>query len=71
MGKRNTGYVQAPKAMSSEVDASIRDLVDNLIPVVKKRILSALEHSREDVEFELATLANLFTIKEGLGRRKH
>lgn len=56
--------------MSSEVDASIRDLVDNLIPVVKKRVLGALERSREDAEFELATLANLFTIREGLGRRK-
>lgn len=55
--------------MSSEVDASIRDLVHNLIPVVKKRILIALGHSSEDVEFEL-TLANLLTIKEGLKRRK-
>jgi hypothetical protein len=52
--------------MSTEVDASIRDLVDNLIPVVKKRILRALERSREDVEFELVTLASLFTIRDGL-----
>lgn len=56
--------------MSTEIDASIRDLVDNLIPIAKKRIMRALERSREDVEFELATLANLFTIKEDLGKRK-
>ena len=56
--------------MSAEIDASIRDLVDNLIPVVKKRILRALDHSREDVEFELSTLASLFTIQDALGSRK-
>jgi len=55
--------------MSAEVDASIRDLVDNLIPVVKKRILRALERSREDVEFELVTLASLFTVRDGLKRK--
>jgi hypothetical protein len=55
--------------MSAEVDASIGDLVDNLIPVVKKRILRALERSREDVEFELVTLASLFTIRDGLKRK--
>lgn len=54
--------------MSREVDASIRDLVDNLIPVVKRRILRSLDRSREDVEFELVTLASLFTIREGLRR---
>ena len=54
--------------MSAEVDASIHDLVDNLIPVVKKRILRALERSREDVEFELVTLASLFTIRDNLKR---
>lgn len=57
--------------MSSEIDASIVDLVDNLIPVAKKRILRALERSREDVEFELATLADLFIIKEGFGKSKN
>jgi hypothetical protein len=55
--------------MSAEIDASIRDLVENLIPVVKKRILRALDRSREDVEFELVTLASLFTIEDGLRRR--
>ncbi len=52
--------------MTAEVDSSIRELVDNLIPVVKKRILIALERSREDVEFEPVTLASLFTIRDGL-----
>jgi hypothetical protein len=54
--------------MSFEVDQSVKDLVDNLIPVVKKRILVALDRSREDVEFELVTLASLFTIRDGLER---
>jgi len=44
--------------------------VENLIPVVKKRILRALERSREDVEFELVTLASLYTIQDGLKRKK-
>jgi hypothetical protein len=52
--------------MSAEVDESIRSLVDNLTPVVKKRVLRALERSREDVEFELMTLSSLLTIHEGL-----
>lgn len=52
--------------MSSELDQSAKDLVDNLIPIVKKRILVALDRSREDVEFELVTLASLFTIGDGL-----
>lgn len=52
--------------MSDEIDAPVRSLVENLIPVVKKRVLRALERSREDVEFELVTLASLFTIKEHL-----
>lgn len=52
--------------MTAEVDSSIRELVDNLIPIVKRRILIALERSREDVEFELVTLASLFTIRDGL-----
>ena len=55
--------------MSAEVDDSVRSLADNMIPVVKKRILRALERSREDVEFELVTLASLFTIREGLRRK--
>lgn len=52
--------------MSAEIDEAICDLVNNLIPIVKKRILRSLERSREDVEFELATLANLLTIQERL-----
>ncbi len=51
---------------SDETDQQVRDLVDNLIPVVKKRILLSVERSREDVEFELATLANLLTISRFL-----
>lgn len=54
--------------MSAEVDASLRDLVANLIQVVKRSILGALERSREDVEFELVTLASLLTISEALER---
>ncbi len=54
--------------MSSELDQSTKDLVDNLIPVVKRRILIALDRSREDVEFELVALASLFTIRDGLER---
>lgn len=54
--------------MSSELDQSIKELVDNLTPVVKRRILIALDRSREDVEFELVTLASLFTIRDGLER---
>ena len=49
--------------MSTDIDRAICDLVNNLIPVVKKRILRALERSPEDVEFELATLSNLLTIQ--------
>ncbi len=52
--------------MSAELDTDICDLVTNLIPVVKKRVLRALEHSREDVEFEIATMSNLLTIQERL-----
>jgi hypothetical protein len=54
--------------MSVEVDESIRRLVDSLVPVVKKGARRALERSREDVEFELMTLASLLTIQRGLGR---
>ncbi len=54
--------------MSSELDRSIKDLTENLIPVVKRRILIAVDRSREDVEFELMTLASLFTIRDGLER---
>ena len=55
--------------MSVEIDRSIQDLVVNPIPIVKKRVLSSLERAREDVEFELATLANLFTIRDGLEQK--
>ena len=54
--------------MSAEVDRSIRDLVDNRPPIVKRRVLIALERSREDVEFELTTLASLLTIRNGFER---
>ena len=50
----------------SEVDRAVEDSVDNLIPVVKKRIVAALERSREDVEFEIMTLASLFAVSDGL-----
>lgn len=57
--------------MSTETDASIHGLVDDLIPAAKKRILRALERPREDVESELATFADSFMIKEGLGKSKN
>jgi hypothetical protein len=52
----------------SEADRAVKDLVDGLTPVVKRRILIALERSREDVEFEITTLANLFTVSDKLAR---
>jgi len=54
--------------MSAEVDRSIKDLIDNLLPIVKRRVLIALERSREDVEFELMALASLFAIRNRLER---
>ena len=54
--------------MSTEIDRAAEELVDNLIPVVKKRILVALNRSREDVEFEIMTLAGLLTVRDGLRR---
>jgi hypothetical protein len=55
--------------VSAKVDQSIRDFVDNLIPIVKRLVLIALDRSREDVEFGLVTLASLFTIRDGLERK--
>ena len=52
--------------MSAEVDEAIRSLVGNLIPLVKRRILTSLDRSREDVEFEIVTLASLMTVRDGL-----
>jgi len=49
--------------MSSETDSAVCEVVDLLIPVVKRRVLRAMERSREDVEFEMAMLANLLTIR--------
>jgi len=48
--------------MSAELDTDSCDLVTNLIPVVKKRVLRALEHSWGDLEFEKAPVV-LVTIK--------
>lgn len=52
--------------MSTEIDSAVCSFVNNLIPIVKKRVLRSLDRSREDVEFELATLANLLVIQEHL-----
>jgi hypothetical protein len=49
--------------MRAEDDARVCELVIRLIPIVKKRVMQATERSREDVEFELATLASLLTIQ--------
>ncbi len=56
--------------MSAAVDSSLRDLTANLTPVVKRRVFKALERSREDVEFELVTLASLYTIADALNRNR-
>jgi hypothetical protein len=40
--------------MSDEIDSAVRSLVNNLIPIVKRRILRSFDRSREDVEFEIA-----------------
>jgi hypothetical protein len=50
----------------SEVDRAVENLTDNLIPVVKKRILPAMEISSEDVEFEIMIPASLFIVRDGL-----
>lgn len=51
---------------SDEINRDVCEIVDRLIPVAKARILRAMERSREDVEFEIATLANLLTISDEL-----
>ncbi len=56
--------------MRNEDDPRICALVSQLIPIVKRRVLQAMEHSREDVEFEVATLANLFTISQAMNCAK-
>ena len=53
--------------MSSNLyDKDVRELVDRLIPLAKKRVVLSLDLSPEDVEFELATLADLFVIQDHL-----
>ncbi len=48
--------------MTAEDDARVCELADRLVPAVTRRVMQAIEHSREDVESELAILANLLTI---------
>jgi hypothetical protein len=52
--------------MSAEIDRNVCEVVDRLIPIVKGRVLRAMERSREDVEFEISTLANLLAIRAEL-----
>ncbi len=52
--------------MSLGVDSDLCELVTRLIPIVKRRVIKALDHSREDVEFELVTLSSLLTTQERL-----
>jgi chaperonin cofactor prefoldin len=54
--------------MSSEEreDARLERLVGRLIPVVKTRVLRALEHSPETLEEEIWTLAALYAIRANL-----
>ena len=70
MGQRDARYVQDAKALSAAADSPLRDLTASLIPVVKRRVFKALERSREDVEFELVTLASLYTIADALNRNR-
>jgi hypothetical protein len=49
-----------------EINRDVCEVVNRLVPVTKARILRAMERSREDVEFEIATLANLLTINTEL-----
>jgi hypothetical protein len=50
----------------SEEDRLVQELVRGLIPIVKRRIGVALDRSRENVEEELATLADLLVIQDHL-----
>ena len=52
----------------SEDDQLVRQLVSDMIPVVKRRIGIALERSRENVEEELSTLADLLSLEDHLNR---
>ena len=52
--------------MSADYDRAVKELVANLIPLAKKRVTIALDRSREDVEEELATLADMFIIADHL-----
>ena len=53
--------------MSSEIDRNVCEVIDRLIPIVEGRVLRAMERAREDVEFEISTLANQLTIQERIG----
>jgi hypothetical protein len=55
--------------MSAEIDDRLREVAEMMIPILKKRVLVAMERSREDVESEIATLANLFTIRDSMRRQ--
>ncbi len=55
--------------MSAEIDDRLGEITEAMIPMVKKRVLAAMERSREDVESEIATLANLFTIRDSLRKQ--
>ena len=48
--------------MSTETDSAICEVVNLPIPVVKKRVLRAMERARKGVELEIPTLANLLAI---------
>jgi len=53
VGEQDAGHVQVEKT-SDETNEKILVLIDRLIPVVKRRVLQALERSPEDVESEIA-----------------
>jgi len=67
MGERDSRHVRNAEKMSDQIDGGLCALVNNLIPISRRRVLQALERSREAVEIELATLSNLLTIKERMG----
>jgi len=55
--------------VSAEIDDRLGEVAEMMKPIVKKRVLVAMERSREDVESGIATLANLFTIGDSLRRQ--
>lgn len=65
MGECDARRIEATRTLSEE-DRLVQELVRGLIPIVKRRIGVVLDRSRENVEEELATLADLLVIQDHL-----